>query len=312
MMYQAEGRIFLVPVLLSALGLPRSRFGNIGDKTSTLGVGLVGLLPQLWDGSPQTSSASYLSPTVPPFADFLLHTSTPGAPPLAVHRSILLSCSTYFRTLLSSGFNESRTGEASVDEGYATSYALCSWIYTRALPAWLETPGAFWSYETSTTPPVEFKYASHAGETLCELLIAANARMLPALATHIRTLLLSEHMYTPELAPLVWRAAELTDVTDTEDLFPCSPPAAAAGRWVADLVQVQMRPTEDRKAFMTAVSKWCCEGGPEVVAAMEGARNWLEPEVWEAWVQKRAKVTGEGCEPIQRGEIGEDVSMKNA
>ncbi|KAG8738012.1 hypothetical protein FRC10_007405 [Ceratobasidium sp. 414] len=310
MMYQAEGRIFLVPVLLNALGLSRSSSGN-GGETSTLGIGLAGLLPQLWDGSPQAPSASYLSPTTPPFADFLLHTSTPGAPPVAVHRSILLSCSAYFKTLLSSGFNESRTGEASVDEGYAAAYAMCSWIYTRTLPGWLETPGAFWSYEVSTTPPVEFSYAAHAGETLCELLIAANARMLPALATRVRSLILSEHMYTPELAPLVWRAAELTDVTDTEDLFPCSPSAAAVGRWVVDLVQAQMRPAEDRKAFMTAVSKWCCEGGPEVVATMEGARGWLEPEVWEAWVQKRSKITGEGegGEPLQRGE---DVSMKNA
>ncbi|KAG9086189.1 hypothetical protein FRC06_003233 [Ceratobasidium sp. 370] len=119
MMYQAEGRIFLVPVLLSALGLLRSRSGNNGGNTSTLGIGLAGLLPQLWDGSPQAPSTSYMSPTIPPFADFLLHTSTPGAPPLAVHRSILLSCSAYFKTLLSSGFNESRTGEASVDEGFA-------------------------------------------------------------------------------------------------------------------------------------------------------------------------------------------------
>ncbi|KAG9121635.1 hypothetical protein FRC07_002340 [Ceratobasidium sp. 392] len=310
LVYQAEGRIFLVPVLLSALGLSQS---DSADETSTLGIGLSGLLPALWDGTHRPMSVSYLNPTTPPFADFLLHTSTPEAPPLAVHRSILFSCSAYFKSLLTSGFNESLTGEASVDEGYAAAYAMCCWIYTRALPAWLETPGAFWSDEKCVTPPVEFSYAAHAGETLCELLIAANARMLPALATHVRALIRSEHMYAPELAPLVWRAAELTDVTDTEDLFPCSPSAANAGRWVAEVVQSQMRPTEDRKAFMGAVSKWCCEGDPEVTSMMESARDWLEPDVWDAWVQKRAKVTGqtEGCKLVQRGKGEDDIAMGN-
>ncbi|KAG8780704.1 hypothetical protein FRC12_022666 [Ceratobasidium sp. 428] len=308
LVYQAEERIFLVPLLLSALGLSRSKHE---DEPSTLRASLSDLLPPLWDGTPQNMSSSHTNPSIPPFADFLLHTSTPGAPPLAVHRNILLSCSSYFKSLLTSGFTESMSGEANVDEGYAASYALCCWIYTRTLPAWLETSSTFWSNEMFSNPPIEFSYAAHAGETLCELLIAANARMLPALATHVRALIRSDHMYAPELAPLVWRAAELTDVTDPEDLFSCAPPGVASVRWVADIVQSQVRPPEDRKVFMAAVSKWCCEGEPEVVSAMEGAREWLEPEIWDAWVQQREKLGGGGCKPVELRKTEGDAVMKN-
>ncbi|QRW10202.1 hypothetical protein RhiLY_09201 [Ceratobasidium sp. AG-Ba] len=293
MVYQAERRICLVPVLLSGLGLHRSGSVNAADSTAI--TSLCGLLPPLWDGTaPAVSPKSYLSSTQPPFADFLIHSSTPDAPPLAVHRNILFSRSSYFNTLFSSGFNETRTGEARVDEGYAAAYAMCYWIYTGVLPNWLESPSAMWSGEASSTISIESKYAAHAGETLCELLIAANARMLPALATHVRRLLM-ECMDIPELAPFVWRAAELTDVSDTEDLVPLSQAASSnlLGRWVGEVIQSQMRPAEDRKEFMAAVSKWCCEGGPEVISAMEDAQDMLEAEVWASWMEKRVKFNEE-------------------
>ncbi|KAG8682864.1 hypothetical protein FRC09_016481, partial [Ceratobasidium sp. 395] len=119
-------------------------------------------------------------------------------------------------------------------------------------------------------------------------------------------------MYAPELAPLVWRAAELTDVTDPEDIFSCAPPGVTSARWVASVVQSQARPLEDRKIFMAAVSKWCCEGELEVISAMEGAREWLEPEIWDAWVQQREKLgEGGGCKPVELRKAEGDAVMKN-
>lgn len=295
LMYQTEGRVFLVPALLSALGIPRERSNEV-DSTLSLGSssGLLCLLPPLWDGTSEMSSVT-LDPTVPPFGDFALCTSTPDAPPIILHRSVLLARSAHFRSLLTSGFSESRTGEVTVEENYAAAYALCHWIYTSSLPAWLESPNAFsWDDDFGTSLSTEGRYAAHAGEILCELLIAANARMLPTLANRVRQLIRAEHMHVPELAPLVWRAAELTDVSDVEELVPFSNASSrqAESLWVSEVVQTQMRPAEQQKQFSAAVSHWCCEGGPEVRAAMEGAKEWLEPEVWRCWVDKCAKLGG--------------------
>ncbi|KAJ1304103.1 hypothetical protein OPQ81_008507 [Rhizoctonia solani] len=73
LMYQANKRTFLVPVLLSALAVQK-------DELNGRGSGLGGLLPPLWNGV-STHTEITLDPTVPPFGDFALQTSTPGAPP---------------------------------------------------------------------------------------------------------------------------------------------------------------------------------------------------------------------------------------
>ncbi|KAB5589448.1 hypothetical protein CTheo_7102 [Ceratobasidium theobromae] len=312
LMYQIEGRIFLVPALLSALGVPREGSNGV-DLTTNFGSlpGLYDLLPQLWDGAPQTSPNNPLDPTLPPFADFALKTSTPASPPIILHRSILFARSAYFRALLTSGFNESRTGEATVEEGYAAAYALCHWIYTSSLPAWLENPSSLGRDDSlHMSLSIEARYASHAGEILCDLLIAANARMLPKLAARVRQLIREQHMRIPELAPLVWRAADLTDMNDMEDLVPFSHSwndgntntSLIEYPWVGQVVSNQRRPPESRRQFSTAVSHWCCEGGPEVQAAMENAKEWLDPETWRSWFEKRAKSKREEAPPLQSSE----------
>ncbi|KAF8599203.1 hypothetical protein BDV93DRAFT_526277 [Ceratobasidium sp. AG-I] len=323
MMYQADGQIFLVPVLLSALGVLRST-PNLAPDT---GFSLAGLLPPLWDGTPHAASTK-LDPSTHPYPDFLLHTSTPHAPPLALHRSILSARSTYFDSLLKSGFSEARTGEASIEEGYDAAYALCYWIYTNTLPTWLESPGSYAPTLPSPPPPssssyfpslpetelfrLEAQYASHAASTLCDLLTAASARMLPALAMRTRALIRAEHMKVPEVAPVLWRAAEVTDVDEGEDLIRMgqedAKPSQESGPrgtesapqpekkqepndWVYDVVRSRMRPSEDRRQFMSAVLAWCCDPtNSEVRTAMESAQEWLEPGVWKSWVQRCAKM----------------------
>lgn len=331
MMYQADGQIFLVPALLSALGVPPS----IPNLTPDTGSSLVGLLPPLWDGTPHTPIK--LDPSVHPYPDFLLHTSTPDAPPLALHRSILSARSIYFDSLLRSGFSEARTGEASIEEGYDAAYALCYWIYANSLPTWLESPNTYspsFAFPPSPSPSsssyfpslketelfrLEAQYASHAASTLCDLLTAASARMLPALAMRARSLIRAEHMRLPEVAPIVWRAAEITDVDEGEDLVRVGQEGSRSSQefgmkgislvqevtrspnekqgsedWVYDVVRSRMRPAEDRRQFMSAVSAWCCDSGnTQVRAVMEGAKEWLETGVWNSWLQRCAKVEKE-------------------
>ncbi|CAE6500077.1 unnamed protein product [Rhizoctonia solani] len=283
LMYQANKRTFLVPVLLSALAIQK-------DDANTRGSGLGGLLPPLWNGViPQTQMG--LDPAVPPFGDFALKTSTPGAPPIILHRSILLARSVYFRVLLTSGFTESRTGQVQMEETYPTLYALAHWIYTGELPGWIESPSMFPDDDDIST---ESRYASHAGETLCELLIAANARMVPTLVHHVRQLLRS-HMHIPELAPLIWRAMELTGMDQAEEVVPFGPGAgsrrgAGSREWIQDVVGHQLRPTESQRQFGAAVVQWCCGQDPEVGAAMEDAKEWLEPGIWKSWEERCAKI----------------------
>ncbi|KAH7325201.1 hypothetical protein B0J17DRAFT_682633 [Rhizoctonia solani] len=283
LMYQASKRTFLVPVLLSALAVQK-------DESNAVGGGLGSLLPPLWNGV-VAPTQPILDPAVPPFGDFALQTSTPGAPPIILHRSILLARSVYFRVLLSSGFTESRTGEVQMEETYPTLYALAHWIYTGELPGWVECPSMFPDEDDILT---ESHYAAHAGETLCELLIAANARMAPALVQHVRQLLRS-HMHVPELAPLVWRAMELTGMDHAEEVVPFSTGSSsrgglAGGEWVRDVVSHQLRPTESQRQFSAAVVQWCCSQDPEVHAAMEVAKEWFEPEVCRSWVERCAKI----------------------
>ncbi|CAE6452023.1 unnamed protein product [Rhizoctonia solani] len=277
LMYQANKRTFLVPVLFSALAIQKNE-SNVG------GCGLGVLLPPLWNGVP-TPTPTTLDPSISPFGDFALQTSTPGAPSIILHRSTLLARSAYFRALLSSGFTESRTGQVQMEETYPTLYALVHWIYTGELPGWIEAPSMF-PYEDDMS--TESYYASHAGETLCELLIAANARMVPALVDHVRHLLRS-HMHVPELAPLVWRAMELTGMDHAEEVVSLSS-RASLGEWIRDVVVHQLRPTESQKQFSAAVAQWCCGPDPEVRAAMEGAKEWFEPGVWTSWVERCVKV----------------------
>ncbi|KAG8725751.1 hypothetical protein FRC11_001569 [Ceratobasidium sp. 423] len=296
LMYQANKRMFLVPVLLSALAVQK-------DELNARGSGLGGLLPPLWNGViSQTQTA--LDPTVPPFGDFALQTSTPGAPPIILHRSILLARSVYFRVLLTSGFTESRTGEVQMEESYPTLYALAHWIYTGELPGWIESPSMFPDDDDDIS--IESRYAAHAGETLCELLIAANARMVPVLVHHVRQLLRS-HMHVPELAPLVWRAMELTGMDQAEEVVPFGPGTGSrrgAGNreWIQDVISHQLRPTESQRQFSAAVVQWCCGQDPEVRTAMEGAKEWLEPGIWKSWVEKCAKVRASEV----KGDVKED------
>ncbi|KAJ1304105.1 hypothetical protein OPQ81_008508 [Rhizoctonia solani] len=178
-----------------------------------------------------------------------------------------------------------------MEETYPTLYALAHWIYTGELPTWVESPSIFPDDDDIST---ESRYALHAGETLCELLIAANARMVPALVRHVRELLRS-HMHIPELAPLVWRAMELTGMDHAEELVPFGAGAGSGGvEWIRDVVSHQLRPTESQRQFSAAVVQWCCGQDPEVRAAMEAAKEWFEPGVWRSWVERCAKVrTGE-------------------
>ncbi|CCO31521.1 hypothetical protein BN14_05566 [Rhizoctonia solani AG-1 IB] len=295
LIYQANKRTFFAPILLSALVV-------LKDDSSAKGCGLHGLLPPLWDGF-TTQTPTRLDPSVPPFGDFALKSSTPEAPLIALHRSILLARSVYFKILLTSGFTESRKGEVEMEETYPTLYALAHWIYTSELPGWLEFSSIF-PHEENTS--IEARYASHAGETLCELLIAANARMVPALVIHVRQLLRS-HMHVPELAPLVWRAMDLTGMDQSEEVVPFSSSGSrdsiGSAEWVRDVVSDQLRPTESQKQFNTAVTQWCCGPDPEVRAAMESAKEWFEREVWISWVENFAGTSdcvsfARTCKPI--------------
>ncbi|CAE6437397.1 unnamed protein product [Rhizoctonia solani] len=301
LIYQANKRTFLAPILLSALVVQK-------DDSNARGCGLDGLLPPLWDGfTPQAPAP--LDPSVPPFGDFAIRSSTPEAPPIILHRSILLARSVYFKTLLTSGFTESRKGTVEMEESYPALYALAHWIYTSELPGWLESSSIFLHEEDDIS--IEARYASHAGETLCELLIAANARMVPALVIHTRQLLRS-HMHVPELAPLVWRAMDLTGMDQSEEVVPFSSSGSRNGlgsrEWIHDLVSHQLRPTESQRQFNAAVTQWCCGPDPEVRAAMESAKEWLEPEVWKSWVDKCGKVKAEG-RSSNRGESGASREM---
>ncbi|ELU37072.1 BTB domain-containing protein [Rhizoctonia solani AG-1 IA] len=286
LLYQANKHTFFIPVLLSALAIQK-------DVSNARGCGLDGLLPPLWDGF-TTQTTMPLDPSEPPFGDFALRSSTPEAPPIILHRSVLLARSVYFKILLTSGFTESRKGEVEMEESYPALYALAYWIYTSGLPEWLESSSIF-PHEDDTS--IEARYASHAGETLCELLIAANARMVPALVVHVRQLLRS-HMHVPELAPLVWRAMELTGMDQSEEVIPFSSSGSRDGlgnrEWIRDVVAHQLRPTESQREFNSAVVQWCCGSDPEVRAAMESAKEWLEPEIWRSWVNKCGKSKDDG------------------
>ncbi|KAF8740314.1 hypothetical protein RHS02_04407, partial [Rhizoctonia solani] len=286
LLYQANKHTFFIPVLLSALAIQK-------DVSNARGCGLDGLLPPLWDGF-TTQTTMPLDPSEPPFGDFALRSSTPEAPPIILHRSVLLARSVYFKILLTSGFTESRKGEVEMEESYPALYALAYWIYTSGLPEWLESSSIF-PHEDDTS--IEARYASHAGETLCELLIAANARMVPALVVHVRQLLRS-HMHVPELAPLVWRAMELTGMDQSEEVIPFSSSGSRDGlgnrEWIRDVVAHQLRPTESQREFNAAVTQWCCGSDPEVRAAMESAKEWLEPEIWRSWVNKCGKSKDDG------------------
>jgi hypothetical protein len=239
-----------------------------------------------------------------------LKSSTPEAPLIALHRSILLARSVYFKILLTSGFTESRKGEVEMEETYPTLYALAHWIYTSELPGWLEFSSIFPHEENIS---IEARYASHAGETLCELLIAANARMVPALVIHVRQLLRS-HMHVPELAPLVWRAMDLTGMDQSEEVVPFSSSGSrdsiGSAEWVRDVVSDQLRPTESQKQFNTAVTQWCCGPDPEVRAAMESAKEWFEREVWISWVEKCAKLKGEEKVSNRESGVSREVVVK--
>ncbi|KAF8678753.1 hypothetical protein RHS04_04922 [Rhizoctonia solani] len=286
LLYQANKHTFFIPVLLSALAIQK-------DVSNARGCGLDGLLPPLWDGF-TTQTTMPLDPSEPPFGDFALRSSTPEAPPIILHRSVLLARSVYFKILLTSGFTESRKGEVEMEESYPALYALAYWIYTSGLPEWLESSSIF-PHEDDTS--IEARYASHAGETLCELLIAANARMVPALVVHVRQLLRS-HMHVPELAPLVWRAMELTGMDQSEEVIPFSSSGSRDGlgnrEWIRDVVAHQLRPTESQREFNSAVVQWCCGSDAEVRAAMESAKEWLEPEIWRSWVNKCGKSKDDG------------------
>ncbi|CAE6496254.1 unnamed protein product [Rhizoctonia solani] len=299
LMYQASKRTFLVPVLLSALAIQK-------DESNLVGGGLGTLLPPLWNGV-IAPTQPILDSNIPPFGDFAVRTSTPGAPPIILHRSILLARSVYFRVLLSSGFTESRKKEVEMEETYPTMYALAHWIYTGELPEWVEFPSMFPDEDDILT---EAHYASHAGETLCELLIAANARMAPALVQHVRQLL-RPHMHVPELAPLVWRAMELTGMDHAEEVITTgsgSRSAVGDGEWVRDVVSHQLRPTESQRQFSTAVVQWCCGQDPEVRAAMESAKEWFEPEVWRSWVERCAKIRASEGRSGVKGHDGTKVA----
>ncbi|KAF9513831.1 hypothetical protein BS47DRAFT_940161 [Hydnum rufescens UP504] len=263
-------------------------------------------LPPLW-------YPSQLEPIHNSESDIFIVSSTPDAPPLAVHSLIISARSSFFRTLLRSGLAETHSRQIRLDEPYIIVYSLLHYLYTDTLPAFLtRLPRSVSSHSD--------EWSKNAGNIAAALLVASNKYLAPpSLAVQLRVTL--RRLLTPSDAYSIWRAAWLTRLGGAEGLpvdaassaFQlCDEVGEVERGWMADAVRDAYRAQERETPsdmFFKEITRWCARRMDEITSVtdlgddeMIGANT--DAEACEAFWEDMSRLTG--VVPLE-GEEDDDV-----